>query len=85
MVSLHGGPDSGSAALDATGVQLQGALDSLFMYDGPLGYRKPDGGNGSVTLWAPTAQQVCRPGRPRPSSFPGGPAVRTFKRGDSRN
>ena len=58
MVSMHGGADNNKVALDATGVQLQGALDSLFTYDGPLGYRKTEGGSGTVTLWAPTAQQV---------------------------
>ncbi|GAX86296.1 hypothetical protein CEUSTIGMA_g13708.t1, partial [Chlamydomonas eustigma] len=48
-------------ALDATGVQLQGVLDDLFTYDGPLGYHSAESYSsdvGSVRVWAPTAQKV---------------------------
>ena len=75
LVSMHGAAQPGegegaaataapSAALDATGVQVHGALDALCTYDGPLGYHRtaagagPQAGGGTVTVWAPTAQQV---------------------------
>jgi len=50
--------DAASAPLDATGVQLQGAIDDLYAYDGPLG--ADFGRDGEVTLrvWAPTARDV---------------------------
>ena len=39
-------------------MQLQGVLDQLFCYSGPLGAEV--GANGvAVCVWAPTAQQVC--------------------------
>ncbi|EIE23312.1 alpha-1,6-glucosidase, partial [Coccomyxa subellipsoidea C-169] len=43
--------------VDATGIQLQGVLDELCFYDGPLGatVTKED---VQLTVWAPTAQQV---------------------------
>lgn len=71
LVSMHGAVQPGegegaavaapSTALDATGVQVHGALDALCTYDGPLGYHRAakGAGGGSVTVWAPTAQQVC--------------------------
>lgn len=43
--------------LDATGVQIPGALDALFGYDGELGAR-PVGDRIEFDLWAPTAQAV---------------------------
>ena len=75
LVSMHGAAQPGegkdaaataapSAALDATGVQVHGALDALCTYDGPLGYHRtaagagPRAGGGTVTVWAPTAQQA---------------------------
>ncbi len=42
------------------GVQLQGVLDQLFYYPGPLGAEV--GANGvALRVWAPTAQQVHPP------------------------
>ena len=41
-----------------TGVQLQGVLDSLYSYEGPLGARQSPEGAWSISLWAPTAQRV---------------------------
>ncbi len=40
------------------GVQLQGVLDQLFFYSGPLGAELGAGG-AAVRVWAPTAQQAC--------------------------
>ena len=50
--------DAYGAPADATGVQLQGALDDLYSYNGPLGAEF--GHNNVVTLrvWAPTAKNV---------------------------
>ena len=40
------------------GVQLQGVLDELCFYEGPLGAcLMPE--QISITVWAPTAQQVA--------------------------
>ncbi|KAG2423818.1 hypothetical protein HXX76_014978 [Chlamydomonas incerta] len=56
LVSVH---DAAGDALDATGVQIQGLLDELLTYDGPLGdHPDPSGGGHRITLWAPTAQKV---------------------------
>lgn len=39
-------------------MQLQGVLDQLFCYSGPLGAEV--GASGvAVRVWAPTAQKVC--------------------------
>ena len=43
--------------VDATGVQLPGALDDLYQYDGPLGVTF-DGTVPTLRVWAPTAQSV---------------------------
>ncbi len=43
--------------IDATGVQLWGALDDLDVYDGPLGLSW-SGGAPTLRVWAPTAQDV---------------------------
>jgi len=43
--------------LDATSVQLWGALDFLYQYDGPLGATFKDG-VPSIRLWSPTAKSV---------------------------
>ncbi|KAK9832555.1 hypothetical protein WJX81_008597 [Elliptochloris bilobata] len=53
-VSVH---EADGTPVNATGVQLQGVLDQLFYYSGPLG---AEVGANSVALrvWAPTAQQV---------------------------
>lgn len=45
------------APLDATGVQIPGALDALFVYDGALGPTF-EGGGVALRVWAPTAQSV---------------------------
>eukprot|EP00198_Chlamydomonas_reinhardtii_P007957 XP_001697294.1 pullulanase-type starch debranching enzyme [Chlamydomonas reinhardtii] len=48
LVSVH---DAAGDALDATGVQIQGVLDELMSYDGPLGDHPDVGGDGhSITL-----------------------------------
>ncbi|KAJ7525125.1 hypothetical protein O6H91_17G037200 [Diphasiastrum complanatum] len=49
--------DESKAPLDATGIQLQGVLDDLFAYDGPLGPTFSDE-EVFLHLWAPTAQNV---------------------------
>lgn len=41
----------------AAGVQLQGVLDELFFYEGPLGANLTQSGT-EIHVWAPTAQQV---------------------------
>ena len=44
--------------LDFSGVQTPGVLDDLFFYEGLLGaHVGPEG--VAISLWAPTAQQVC--------------------------
>ncbi|KAK9903518.1 hypothetical protein WJX75_007894 [Coccomyxa subellipsoidea] len=43
--------------VDATGVQLQGVLDELCFYDGPLGATLTQD-SVQLTVWAPTAQQM---------------------------
>ena len=44
--------------LDFSGVQIPGVLDDLFFYEGLLGaHVGPEG--VAISLWAPTAQQVC--------------------------
>ena len=49
--------DSEGKVRDATGVQLAGALDDRFFYDGQLGAQVGDTGI-HVGLWAPTARSV---------------------------
>lgn len=48
---------NGTTLGDATGVQIWGALDDLYAYDGELGVSWADG-VPSVSVWAPTAQNV---------------------------
>jgi hypothetical protein len=43
--------------VDATGVQIPGALDDIYKYDGPLGVTF-DGSVPTLRVWAPTAQAV---------------------------
>ncbi len=49
--------DAGGAMIDATGLQIPGVLDDLYIYDGDLGTvwnrRKP-----TLKVWAPTAKSV---------------------------
>jgi pullulanase-type alpha-1,6-glucosidase len=49
--------DGAGAAVDATSLQIPGALDDLYAYDGPLGatFR---GRAPTLRLWAPTARSV---------------------------
>ena len=78
-ISAGAPPPTSEAAIDATGVQLQGVLDSLFTYDGPLGYHRGSpplkggaaagGKGGAVTVWAPTAQKVSEHSAPRSSQW----------------
>ena len=50
---------SDGSPVDATGVQLQGALDDLFATNEPLGVTFAENGGGvRITVWAPTAQHV---------------------------
>ncbi|GAB4201496.1 MAG: pullulanase-type alpha-1,6-glucosidase [Wenzhouxiangellaceae bacterium] len=49
--------DSNGAPVDATGVQLPGVLDDLFVYDGELGVSYA-GNRPTIRVWAPTAQDV---------------------------
>jgi pullulanase-type alpha-1,6-glucosidase len=49
--------DSSGRVADATGVQIPGALDALFPYDGPLGVTV-EAGTPTLRVWAPTAQDV---------------------------
>jgi len=53
-VSMVGGD---GMLVTATGVQIPGALDDLYAYDGPLGVTW-EGDAPMVSVWAPTAQQV---------------------------
>lgn len=50
--------DEDGAPVDATGVQLQGALDELYAYDGPLGAEFGSDNLVTLRVWAPTAQNV---------------------------
>ncbi len=49
--------DAGGALLDATGLQIPGVLDDLFLYGGALGVAWEDD-TPVIRLWAPTAQSV---------------------------
>jgi pullulanase-type alpha-1,6-glucosidase len=49
--------DGRDRIIDVTGVQMAGALDALFAYDGPLGVTF-EGGIPTLRVWAPTAQSV---------------------------
>ena len=44
--------------LDATGLQIPGVLDELYTYDGNLGVTFADGRIPTLSVWAPTAQNV---------------------------
>ena len=53
--------DAAGALLEATGLQIQGVLDDLYTYDGPLGVTFGAGDHGrepTLRLWAPTARAV---------------------------
>jgi pullulanase-type alpha-1,6-glucosidase len=49
--------DTQDRPLDATALQLPGALDDVYAYDGPLGVTW-SGGTPTLRVWAPTAQSV---------------------------
>src|SRR5712664_7666 len=49
--------DAAGELLDATALQIPGALDDLYTYDGPLGATF-SGGAPTLRLWAPTARSV---------------------------
>jgi pullulanase len=44
--------------VDATGMQIAGALDALYDYSGPLGVTYGDDGVPTIRVWAPTARRV---------------------------
>ncbi len=50
--------DETGKVIDATGVQIAGALDAVFPYDGPLGITIEDG-KPVLRVWAPTALNVA--------------------------
>eukprot|EP00271_Cylindrocystis_brebissonii_P021887 TRINITY_DN8144_c0_g1_i1.p1 TRINITY_DN8144_c0_g1~~TRINITY_DN8144_c0_g1_i1.p1 ORF type:complete len:1104 (-),score=220.70 TRINITY_DN8144_c0_g1_i1:358-3669(-) len=50
--------DGAGVPLDATGVQIAGALDDLYAYEGPLGLDVDSGDKATLRVWAPTAQSV---------------------------
>jgi pullulanase-type alpha-1,6-glucosidase len=49
--------DASGKLIDASGLQIPGALDDLYHYDGPLGVSWENGAP-VLRLWAPTAQRV---------------------------
>jgi len=49
---------AGGRPLDATSLQLAGALDAHFAYDGPLGATLAADGAVQLAVWAPTAHSV---------------------------
>jgi pullulanase-type alpha-1,6-glucosidase len=49
--------DSAGAVVDATGLQIPGVLDDVYVYDGPLGISFEDGAP-TLRVWAPTARAV---------------------------
>ena len=49
--------DGGGTPVDATGLQIPGVLDDLYVYDGPLGASFA-AGVPTLRVWAPTARSV---------------------------
>jgi len=49
--------DDQGKIIDATGVQIAGALDGIYAYDGPLGVTF-DGDTPTLRVWAPTAIEM---------------------------
>src|SRR6185436_2224211 len=47
-----------STLVDATGLQIQGVLDDLYTYDGPLGVTFSANRTPTFRVWAPTARAV---------------------------
>ena len=52
--------DEQGRMVDAAGVQIPGALDDLYAYDGPLGVTY-EGATPTLRVWAPTARSVALP------------------------
>ncbi len=50
--------DAGGNLVDATGLQIQGVLDDLYTYNGPLGATFAAGHVPTLRVWAPTARAV---------------------------
>jgi pullulanase len=50
--------DAGGSLVDATGLQIQGVLDDLYTYNGPLGATFAAGHVPTLRVWAPTARAV---------------------------
>ncbi len=50
--------DAGGTLVDATGLQIQGVLDDLYTYNGPLGATFGPGKIPTLRVWAPTARSV---------------------------
>jgi pullulanase len=52
--------DAGGTLVDATGLQIQGVLDDLYTYNGPLGatFAGVAGKVPTLRVWAPTARSV---------------------------
>jgi pullulanase len=50
--------DGGGNLVDATGLQIQGVLDDLYTYNGPLGATFAAGHVPTLRVWAPTARAV---------------------------
>ena len=58
--------------VDATSLQIQGVLDDLYTYDGPLGVTFGEDRTPTFRVWAPTARQVSllvHSGTPQPMAF----------------
>src|SRR3954447_9110087 len=50
--------DGGGSLVDATALQIQGVLDDLYTYNGPLGATFAAGHAPTLRVWAPTAHNV---------------------------
>ncbi len=68
--------DNGGNLLEATRLQIQGVLDDLYSYSGPLGLSF-EGETPTFRLWAPTAQNVRMRRWPQPTAS-GSPNPMTF-------
>ncbi len=50
--------DQQGKLVDATGIQIQGVLDAVYSYSGPLGVTYDEEGIPALHVWAPTAKSV---------------------------
>jgi pullulanase len=57
-IEATAGPIPNSTLIDATSLQIQGVLDDLYTYNGPLGVTFAPGRIPTFRLWAPTARTV---------------------------